>query len=362
MQTAVLDMKTLMQDKWKKRPLIISGPCSAESEEQMLQTATGLANTGMVDVLRAGIWKPRTKPGLFEGNGIVALPWLAKAKKITGIPVTVEVATAKHVEDAMHFDVDMLWIGARTTVNPFSVQEVADALRGIDIPVLIKNPINPDLELWSGGIERLQKAGMNQVGMIHRGFSSYGNTEYRNAPMWHLPIEMKRRFPGMPLICDPSHICGNRTMLQSISQKSIDLDFDGLMLESHIDPDNAWSDAKQQVTPEKLLELLNGLVWRHESTTAQEFITALTTLREQINQVDDELLTLLGQRMKLSDKIGQYKKDNDITILQTNRWNEILERAFQKGEALGLTKEFIVKYFDAVHIESIHHQNKVMNS
>jgi len=362
MQTAVLDMKTLMQDKWKKRPLIISGPCSAESEEQMLQTATGLANTGMVDVLRAGIWKPRTKPGLFEGNGIVALPWLAKAKKITGIPVTVEVATAKHVEDAMQFDVDMLWIGARTTVNPFSVQEVADALRGIDIPVLIKNPINPDLELWSGGIERLQKAGMNQVGMIHRGFSSYGNTEYRNAPMWHLPIEMKRRFPGMPLICDPSHICGNRTMLQSISQKSIDLDFDGLMLESHIDPDNAWSDAKQQVTPEKLLELLNGLVWRHESTTAQEFITALTTLREQINQVDDELLTLLGQRMKLSDKIGQYKKDNDITILQTNRWNEILERAFQKGEALGLTKEFIVKYFDAVHIESIHHQNKVMNS
>ena len=362
MQTAVLDMKTLMQDKWKKRPLIISGPCSAESEEQMLQTATGLANTGMVDVLRAGIWKPRTKPGMFEGNGIVALPWLAKAKKITGIPVTVEVATAKHVEDAMQFDVDMLWIGARTTVNPFSVQEVADALRGIDIPVLIKNPINPDLELWSGGIERLQKAGMNQVGMIHRGFSSYGNTEYRNAPMWHLPIEMKRRFPGMPLICDPSHICGNRTMLQSISQKSIDLDFDGLMLESHIDPDNAWSDAKQQVTPEKLLELLNGLVWRHESTTAQEFITALTTLREQINQVDDELLTLLGQRMKLSDKIGQYKKDNDITILQTNRWNEILERAFQKGEALGLTKEFIVKYFDAVHLESIHHQNKVMNS
>ncbi|MFZ1371199.1 MAG: chorismate mutase [Ferruginibacter sp.] len=362
MQTAVLDMKTLMQYKWKKRPLIISGPCSAESEEQMLQTATGLANTGMVDVLRAGIWKPRTKPGLFEGNGIVALPWLAKAKKITGIPVTVEVATAKHVEDAMHFDVDMLWIGARTTVNPFSVQEVADALRGIDIPVLIKNPINPDLELWSGGIERLQKAGIKQVGMIHRGFSSYGNTEYRNAPMWHLPIEMKRRFPGMPLICDPSHICGNRTMLQSISQKSIDLDFDGLMLESHIDPDNAWSDAKQQVTPEKLLELLNGLVWRHESTTAQEFITALTTLREQINQVDDELLTLLGQRMKLSDKIGQYKKDNDITILQTNRWNEILERAFQKGEALGLTKEFIVKYFDAVHLESIHHQNKVMNS
>ena len=362
MKTEVQTMKELMQEKWNKRPLIISGPCSAETEEQMLETATRLAKTGKVDVLRAGIWKPRTKPGLFEGNGIIALPWLAKAKKITGIPTTVEVATAKHVEDALKFDVDMLWIGARTTVNPFSVQEVADALRGVDVPVLIKNPINPDLELWSGGIERLQKVGVKQVGMIHRGFSSYGNTEFRNAPMWHLPIEMKRRYPGMPLICDPSHICGNRTLLQSVAQKSIDLDFDGLMLESHIDPDNAWSDAKQQVTPERLIELLNDLVWRHESTTAQEFITALTTLREQINQVDDELMALLGQRMKLSDKIGQYKKDNDITILQTNRWNDILERAFQKGEALGLTKEFIIKYFDAVHLESIHHQNKIMNA
>jgi chorismate mutase len=355
-------MKDLMQEKWNKRPLIISGPCSAETEVQMLETAIRLAKTGKVDLLRAGIWKPRTKPGMFEGNGIAALPWLAKAKKITGIPVTVEVATAKHVEEALKFDVDMLWIGARTTVNPFSVQEVADALRGVDVPVLIKNPINPDLELWSGGIERLQKVGVKQVGLIHRGFSSYGNTEFRNAPMWHLPIEMKRRYPGLPLICDPSHICGNRMMLQSVSQKSIDLDFDGLMLESHIDPDNAWSDAKQQVTPERLLELLNGLVWRHESTSEQEFITALTTLREQINQVDDELMTLLGQRMKLSDKIGEYKRANDITILQTNRWNEILERAFQTGEKIGLSKEFITKYFDAVHLESIQHQNKVMNS
>ena len=355
-------MKDLMQEKWNKRPLIISGPCSAETEEQMLETATRLAKTGKVDVLRAGIWKPRTKPGLFEGNGIAALPWLAKAKQITGLPTTVEVATGKHVEDALKFDVDMLWIGARTTVNPFSVQEVADALRGVDVPVLIKNPIHPDLELWSGAIERLQKVGMMQVGMIHRGFSSYGNTEFRNAPMWHLPIEMKRRYTDMPLICDPSHICGNRSLLQSVAQKSIDLDFDGLMLESHIDPDNAWSDAKQQVTPERLLELLNDLVWRNESTTEQEFITALTTLREQINQVDDELLTLLGQRMKLSDKIGEYKKNNNITILQTNRWNDILERAFRKGDALGLTKEFITKYFDAVHLESIHHQNKVMNS
>jgi chorismate mutase len=362
MQTETQTMKALMQEKWNKRPLIISGPCSAETEDQMVETATRLAKTGKVDMLRAGIWKPRTKPGLFEGNGIVALPWLAKAKQITGLPTTVEVATGKHVEDALKFNVDMLWIGARTTVNPFSVQEVADALRGVDVPVLVKNPVHPDLELWSGAIERLQKVGVKQLGMIHRGFSSYGNTEFRNAPMWHLPIEMKRRYTDMPLICDPSHICGNRSSLQSVAQKSIDLDFDGLMLESHIDPDNAWSDAKQQVTPERLLEMLTDLVWRNETTTEQEFITALTTLREQINQVDDELLTLLGQRMKLSDKIGEYKKNNNITILQTNRWNDILERAFKKGDALGLTKEFITKYFDAVHLESIQHQNKIMNS
>lgn len=362
MQSETRSMKELVQEKWNKRPLIISGPCSAETEEQVLQTATRLANTGKVDILRAGIWKPRTKPGLFEGIGVKGLPWLLQAKKITGLPVTVEVATGKHVQDALQFEMDMLWIGARTTVNPFSVQEVADALRGVDIPVLIKNPINPDLELWSGAIERLQKVGLTQIGMIHRGFSSYGNTDFRNAPMWHLPIEMKRRFPGMLLVCDPSHICGNRVLLESVAQKSIDLDFGGLMIETHIDPDNAWSDAKQQITPETLLDMLNDLVWRHENTNEQEFITALTALREQINQMDDELLALLGQRMKVADKIGAYKKSNNITILQTNRWNEILDRAFQKGELLGLSKEFIVKYFDAVHLESIGHQNKVMNS
>ena len=361
METQPLTMKENLQQLWNKRPLIISGPCSAETEQQVIETATRLAATGRVDMLRAGIWKPRTKPGMFEGIGVKGLPWLLQAKKITGLPITVEVATAKHVEDALQFDVDMLWIGARTTVNPFSVQEVADALRGVDVPVLIKNPINPDLELWSGGIERLHKVGLKDVGMIHRGFSSYGNTEYRNAPMWHLPIEMKRRFPNMPLICDPSHICGNRTMLQSVAQKSIDLDFSGLMLESHIDPDNAWSDAKQQVTPERLSEMLADLLWRNETTTTEDFLTALATLREQINHVDDELLTLLGQRMKIADKIGEYKRTNNITILQTNRWNEILERAAKKGEVLGLSKEFIVKYFDAVHLESINHQNRIMN-
>jgi chorismate mutase len=362
MQTETTTMKDLIQEKWNKRPLIISGPCSAETEEQVLETATRLAATGKVDVLRAGIWKPRTKPGLFEGIGVKGLPWLAQAKKVTGLPITVEVATAKHVEDALNFDVDMLWIGARTTVNPFSVQEVADALRGVDIPVLIKNPINPDLELWSGGIERLHKVGIKQVGMIHRGFSNYGNTEYRNAPMWHLPIEMKRRFPEMLLICDPSHICGRRDILQAVAQQSINLDFDGMMIESHIDPDHAWSDAKQQITPERLAEMLDALIWRHESTTAKEFVTALATLREQINHIDDELLTLISQRMKIADKIGEYKKENNITILQTNRWNELLEKAFKKGDKLGLSKDFIAKYYDAVHLESINHQNKIMNA
>ena len=298
---------------------------------------------------------------MFEGIGTKALSWLAHAKKATGLPITVEVATAKHVENALQFDVDMLWIGARTTVNPFSVQEVCDALRGADVPVLIKNPINPDLELWCGGIERLLKAGVKDVGMIHRGFSNYGNTEYRNAPMWHLPIEMKRRFPEMVLICDPSHICGNRTGLQTIAQKSIDLDFGGLMIECHIDPDNAWSDAKQQITPERLSEILDSLIWRSETSNEKEFLTALATLREQINQVDDELLALIGQRMKIADKIGEYKRENNITILQTHRWNEILAKAFVKGELLGLSKDFITKYFDAVHLESISHQNKIMN-
>ena len=312
-------MNETIQKLWDKRPLIISGPCSAETEEQVVETAVRLAKTGKVDALRAGIWKPRTKPGMFEGIGVKGLPWLAQAKKVSGLPIAVEVATAKHVEMALQFDVDILWIGARTTVNPFSVQEVCDALRGTDVPVLIKNPINPDLELWSGGIERLQKVGVKDIGMIHRGFSNYGNTEFRNAPMWHLPIEMKRRYPDMLIVCDPSHICGNRTGLQDIAQKSIDLDFGGLMIESHIDPDKAWSDSKQQITPERLSELLGELKWRLENTDEKEFVNALATLREQINQIDDELMALLGQRMKISNKIGEYKRANNITILQTNR-------------------------------------------
>jgi chorismate mutase len=354
-------MKQVVQDKWNKRPLIISGPCSAETEEQVLATVQGLAATGKVDMVRAGIWKPRTRPGSFEGIGTKGLPWLQQAKKLTGLPMAVEVATAKQVEDALHFEVDVLWIGARTTVNPFSVQEVADALRGVDVPVLIKNPINPDLELWTGAVERVAKAGIKQIGLIHRGFSSYGNTEYRNAPMWHLAIEMKLRNPGMMMINDPSHICGRRDILLDVAQKAIDLDYDGLMIEAHIDPDHAWSDAKQQVTPARLAEMLDQIIWRKEDVNSEEYHAALEKLRQQINHLDDEMMQILGQRMKIAEKIGEYKKNNNITILQTNRWNEILQRAFDKGEKLDLSREFITKYFDAVHMESIQHQNRVMN-
>jgi chorismate mutase len=299
---------------------------------------------------------------MFEGVGTKGLPWLQQAKKITGLPVTVEVATAKQVQDALTFDVDVLWIGARTTVNPFSVQEVADALRGVDIPVLIKNPINPDLELWSGALERVSRAGIKSIGLIHRGFSAYGNTEFRNAPMWHLAIEMKLRNPGVIMINDPSHICGRRDILQEVAQRAIDLDYDGLMIESHIDPDNAWSDASQQVTPERLKEILESIIWRKEDVPSEEYHTALDQLRQQINQLDDELMQILSKRMKVAEQIGNYKRQNNITILQTGRWNEIIERAFQKGEKLGLSKDFIMKYFDAVHMESINHQKKIMDS
>ena len=357
-----IEKATSVVDLLKKRPLIISGPCSAETEEQVMQTAIRLAATGKVDIMRAGIWKPRTRPGSFEGIGTKGLPWLQQARKVSGLPVAVEVATGKQVEDALHFGVDVLWIGARTTVNPFSVQDVADALRGVEVPVLIKNPINPDLELWIGAMERVAKAGIKNIGLIHRGFSSYGNTEYRNAPMWHLAIEMKRRYPDLLMINDPSHICGRRDILLEIAQTAIDLDFDGLIIESHIEPDNAWSDAKQQITPEQLGEMIGSIRWRNEDVASEEYHAALEKLRQQINNLDDELMQILSQRMKVAENIGKYKKDNNITILQTNRWNSILERAFAKGDKLGLSKEFVTKYFDAVHMESINHQNKIMNS
>jgi len=362
MEKTIESQQTATQTAWNKRPLIISGPCSAESEEQVLETAQRLANTGMVNMLRAGIWKPRTKPGMFEGVGAKGLPWLQQAKKATGLPTTVEVATGKQVEDALTFDVDVLWVGARTTVNPFSVQEVADALRGVKVPVLIKNPINPDLELWQGAVERISRAGISDIGLIHRGFSSYGNTEFRNAPMWHLALEMKRRMPGMLMVNDPSHICGRRDILQSTAQKAIDLDFDGLMIESHIDPDNAWSDAKQQITPERLAEMLEAISWRNENVPSPSFHAALDKLREQINHIDDELMQLIAQRMSIAEKIGEYKKNNNVTIFQQGRWNEVLEKALTKATKVGLSEEFITRYMDAIHMESINRQNKIMNN
>lgn len=354
------DNKNVLES-WSKRPMIISGPCSAETEAQVLATVHGLAATGKVDVVRAGIWKPRTRPGSFEGVGAVGLSWLQKARQETGLPMAVEVATGKQVEEALKSGIDILWIGARTTVNPFSVQEVADALRGVAVPVLIKNPINPDIELWTGALERVSKAGVSHVGLVHRGFSSYGNTEYRNPPMWHLAIEMKRRYPHLLMLNDPSHICGRRDILLDVAQKAIDLDYDGLMIETHINPAEAWSDAAQQITPDQLAAMLDQITWRKEAITSEALHRALETLRQHINQLDDEIMEVLSRRMKIAEEIGAYKKGHDITILQTKRWNEILERANGKAEKLGLSKEFIKRYFDAVHMESINHQTKIFN-
>ncbi|WP_366915791.1 prephenate dehydrogenase [uncultured Pontibacter sp.] len=345
-----------------QRPLVISGPCSAETEEQVMETCQQLAATGKVDVLRAGIWKPRTRPNNFEGIGTVGLEWLRKAKEATGMKIAVEVANRQHVEEALKYGVDILWIGARTTVNPFSVQEIADVLQGIDVPVLVKNPINADLELWIGALERLSGAGITKLGAIHRGFAKYGETKFRNAPQWQLPIELKRRMPDLPLICDPSHICGNRELLAEISQQAMDLNYTGLMLESHIDPDKAWSDAKQQVTPERLAEIIDGLVLRNGYGGKVEVDDTLQELRSQVDQFDSELFTLLSQRMQVVENIGRYKKENKLTILQASRWNDVLERSFERGEKLGLSRDFIQKYLKAVHQESINHQSAIMNA
>ncbi len=342
-----------------KKGLVIAGPCSAENEQQLLRTASELAHVGKIDVLRVGIWKPRTNPGGFEGAGTRGLSWLLKAKQLTGLKTAVEVATAKHVEDALSFEVDILWIGARTTVNPFSVQQIADALKGHNVPVLIKNPVNPDFKLWIGAVERFQKCGLTDIGLIHRGFTSYGNTEYRNVPMWQIPIEMKRLFPELPMICDPSHICGNRQSLLSVSQKSVDLDYDGLIIESHFDPDSALTDKNQQITPEELKKLLEGLVYKNTSSEEEAFLKDLENLREQINHLDEELISLISNRMKVAKQIGEIKKKSKITVLQSNRYNEILDRAIKKGNQVGLSTDFIKSYLEAIHIESIRIQNAI---
>ena len=323
-----------------QKPFIISGPCSAETESQMITTAKQLAATGKVHALRAGIWKPRTRPGQFEGAGAEGLKWLVMAKQETGLPITTEVATAAHVEACLKAGVDILWVGARTTVNPFSVQEIADALRGVDIPVMVKNPVNPDLELWIGALERLSRAGIKKMAAIHRGFSSFEKGPFRNAPMWDLAIELKTKLPGLEMFCDPSHISGNRELIAMVSQKALDLDMAGLMIESHLNPDEAWSDAKQQVTPAVLGRIVEGLVVRTASSDNKIFKDTLVLLREQIDHLDDEIMSKLANRMKISEKIGQYKKENNVTILQVGRWEEIIQTRVSLGKAMGLDEGF----------------------
>lgn len=354
------DLKSL--DEWGlgiKRPFIIAGPCSCETEQQMMETAVRLKDKG-VTALRAGIWKPRTRPGMFEGIGIEGLSWLVQAGKAAGLPTAVEVANGQHVEDALEAGIDILWIGARTTVNPFSIQEVADALKGVDVPVLVKNPLNPDLQLWIGGLERVYVAGIRRLGAVHRGFSSYEKTKYRNKPMWELPIELRRLHPEIPIVTDPSHICGDRSMIGETAQKAFDLNFDGLMIESHRDPENAWSDSKQQVTPERVGEIISKLVIR-SSVLDYEAEDFLAVLRGHIDRIDNYLLELMGERMEVARQIGEFKRENGITILQAARWDQIVRDRVAKGGTKELTEEFVRDLMKAVHQESIRHQNKVMN-
>ncbi len=345
-----------------KKPIIIAGPCSAESEEQVITCAKALSKDKRVTVFRAGIWKPRTRPGSYEGIGNEGLKWLAQVKQETGLKTATEVATEKHVQEALKHGVDILWIGARTSGNPFSMQEISDALQGVDVTVLVKNPVNPDLELWIGAVERIQKAGIKSIGLIHRGFTSYEKVRYKNQPLWQLPIEIRRRLPETPIFCDPSHISGKREHLLEISQKAMDLDYDGLMIEVHPNPSCALSDAKQQIKPEQLRELLDKLVLRDPNSSDNNFIHILEELRLKVNNYDEKLIELLGARMAVAKEIGKYKKENKITILQQTRWEEIICKAEQKGVEYGLSKDFIDLVFNAIHIESINNQNEIMNS
>lgn len=342
-------------------PLIIAGPCSAETEEQLLSTAHLLANTGKVNVLRAGIWKPRTRPGEFEGIGSIGLKWLARAKEETGLKTSTEVATAKHVEEALASGVDILWIGARSTANPFTVQEIADALQGVDIPVLVKNPVNPDLALWIGALERVNRAGIKKLGAIHRGFSSYEKTAFRNEPMWDLAIQLKTMLPELPIINDPSHICGNRELIPYVSQKAFDMDMQGLIVESHIDPSVAWTDAKQQLTPAALTQMLGQLTLRKPDSNDPIFEDKLSKLRQEIDTLDDRIIKILGDRMRIVEQIGLYKRENNVTILQVNRWDEIIQKRTNLAKALKLDQEFTVKFLELIHNESIRKQNEIMN-
>jgi len=342
-------------------PLVIAGPCSAETEDQLVATAHLLAATGKISALRAGIWKPRTRPGEFEGIGSIGLEWLKRAKEETGLPTAVEVATAKHVEEALKAGVDILWVGARSTVNPFTVQEIADALKGVDVPVMVKNPVNPDLSLWIGALERINNAGITKLAAIHRGFSSYEKSAFRNEPMWDIAIQLKTLAPELPIINDPSHITGNRSLIGYISQKALDLDMQGLMIESHIDPTVAWTDAAQQVTPAALSEIIDHLALRKPEISDAVVKDALSELRSKIDKIDDLLIQKTAERMQIAEKIGQYKKDNGITILQVNRWDEILQKRTAYAKALKLSPEFTEKLLELLHAESIRRQTEVMN-
>lgn len=344
-----------------KKPIIIAGPCSAETEEQVFGIAKQLAEIGKVNLLRAGIWKPRTRPGNFEGVGEAGLKWLVEAGKANNLGVTTEVANAKHVEQALKADIDVLWIGARTTVNPFSVQEIADALKGTDIPVMIKNPINPDLQLWVGAIERMQAVGITDISAIHRGFSSFEKTKFRNVPKWGIPIELMRLFPDMPIICDPSHIGGTRELIESISQKALDMNMSGVMIETHTTPDEAWSDAKQQITPSRLSEIINNLVVREKDSTNTEFLSKLDSLRTQIDDNDEKMLELIAERFKIINEIGNYKKENNTTILQPDRWFDILKSRQEIANELNLNPDFVDRLLKIVHKESVSIQTKIMN-
>ena len=351
-----LELEPLRLPSDNERPFVIAGPCSAETEEQVMTTARQLANYGC-HMFRAGIWKPRTKPGGFEGNGEKALPWMQQVKKEIGMLTATEVATPEHVELALKYGIDVLWVGARTTANPFAMQALADALKGTDVPVLVKNPTNPDLELWIGALERLNLAGIKRLGAIHRGFSSYDNKIYRNLPTWQIPIELHRRIPDLPIVNDPSHIGGRRELIAPLCQQAMDLGFDGLIVESHCDPDKAWSDAKQQVTPDVLDYILSLLVIRDETVTTE----GIVQLRKQIDEIDNQLMEMLSKRMRVCREIGHYKKEHNMTVLQTSRYNEILDKRGAQGALCGMAPEFVAKVFENIHEESVRQQIEIIN-
>lgn len=351
-----LNLKPLNLPGSDNRPLVIAGPCSAETEEQVMQTAKELANKG-IKIFRAGVWKPRTKPGGFEGMGEEALPWLQEVKKETGMLIGTEVATPKHVEAALNAGLDMLWVGARTTANPFAVQELADSLKGVDIPIFVKNPVNPDIELWVGALERINGAGITRLAAIHRGFSSIDQKLYRNAPMWHLPIELHRRYPNLPIVCDPSHIGGRRDLIAPLSQQALDMGFEGLIVESHCNPDCAWSDAKQQVQPDVLNFILDRLVVRN----TKESTESLNALRQQIDEMDNNLMELLTKRMRISREIASYKKEHNMAVVQTTRYSEILDKRAAQGVLCGMDADFIKNIYELIHEESVRQQMEHMN-